>query len=126
MTAATGGSIACLGCRMTLARRHAGPAISYLHRQRRQLVGCRANLVELALGQRDQALVGEVALLAYRGVAGELRDELADARHRVGMRVLDVEIERARDRVLAVGDVLEGRLDPLDRAALQLVDVLVE
>ena len=32
------------------------------------------------------------------------------------MRVLDVEVERARDRILAVGDVLEGRLDAVDRA----------
>ena len=31
------------------------------------------------------------------------------------MRVLDIEIERASDRVLAVGDVLEGRRHALDR-----------
>jgi hypothetical protein len=42
------------------------------------------------------------------------------------MRVLDVEEQRARDRIGTVGDRVRVRLDPVDRHRLQRVLVLVE
>ena len=42
------------------------------------------------------------------------------------MCLFHVEEERARDRVLAIGDVFEGRLHTVDIGALDLVGVLVE
>src|SRR4051794_18882737 len=73
-----------------------------LHRYRRQLHRSGTHSGDLVLGQRDQPLVGEIAILADRGLAGELGDIFADAGDHADMRVLDVEEQRARDRVLAV------------------------
>ena len=126
MTATTGGSMRLPTLRRCRPGRSAGPAARCYIDSGVSWVAAARTVDDLVLRQRDQTLVGEVAVLAHRRVAGELGDELANARDDADMGVLDVEEQRARDRVLAVGDVLEGRRHALDRAALQLVDVLVE
>ena len=58
----------------------------------------------------------QVPLLAPGFLAGELGDVLLDPGDVAHVGLLDIEIERARDRVRAVGDALEGRLAALDGA----------
>jgi hypothetical protein len=76
--------------------------------------------------QRDQALVGQVAVRTPGAVAGELGDVLLDAGDGADVGLLDVEVQRARDRVVAAGDAVEGRGDAVDHGALDLVGVLIQ
>src|SRR5215510_13440333 len=80
----------------------------------------------LVIGERYQAAVGQIAELAHGTVAHELGDVLADAGDAPNVRLLDVEVERPRDGILAVGDRVEVRRDAVDVRALNLVRVLLE
>src|SRR5262245_3620542 len=93
---------------------------------RRQALRVSAGLLALGLRRRDQAAVREVALVADRLLADELRYVFADARNRFQVPVLHVAEQRTRHRVLGARDVLEGGLHATDGAALDLVHVLFE
>ena len=53
--------------------------------------------VALVVGERDQAALGQVAVRAEGLLGDVLGDELVEARDHAAMRVLDVDVERARD-----------------------------
>jgi hypothetical protein len=70
--------------------------------------------------------VGQVAVLTPSAVAGELGDVLLDTGDGADVGLLDVEVQRARDRVVAAGNAVEGRGDAVDHGALDLVGVLIQ
>ena len=64
-----------------------------------------AHLGQLGSRQRDQPLVRQVALVTHRTLADVLGHELAHAGDHVEVRLLHVDEQRARHRVLARRDV---------------------
>src|SRR5689334_13582924 len=85
-----------------------------------------ADLCDLGLRRRDQALVGQVALFADGLLAQVLGEEVGDAGDHVDVRLLHVDEEGTRGRVLARGHRLERRRHTVDHRALELVEVLLE
>ena len=100
--------------------------LSALELEKRELGCALPDLTPRLVGQRDQALVREVAFFTRSVVARELAQELRQTRHLPDVSLLQVEVEGAGDRVLTVGDVVEGRLRAVDDRALDLVLILVE
>src|SRR5690606_7456575 len=64
--------------------------------------------------------------LSPRSFAGELHEEIAQTGNYFGVRFLDVEKERPRDRVGSVGNRIEGRLHVINCSPSHLVRILVE
>src|SRR5690349_9945491 len=85
-----------------------------------------ADLLDLALGRRDQALLGEIAVFTQRLLAGVLGYEFVDAGDHADVRLLHVDEERTRSGILARGDGLEGRRNTVDHRTLELVEVFLE
>jgi hypothetical protein len=68
--------------------------------------------------QRDQAAALQVAAPARGRVRHELGDELLQARRHADLRLLHVDVERARQRILAAGDRRAVGFTPLIAAPL--------
>src|SRR4249919_2410057 len=77
--------------------------------------------------RRDHpALAAQVAVGPERTLLGEFRSISPDRRNGVGVRILDVDVERPRTRIFKAADRVIGRRHAVDRNALQLVGILLE
>src|SRR4051812_2942642 len=98
---------------------NAGSALELSELENLERLGVGADLLDLVLGRRDETLLGEVAVCAQRLLAGVLGDELVDAGNHAHVRLLHVDEERTRGRVLARRHALETRRDTVDHRALE-------
>ena len=81
-----------------------------------------------ALGgwQRDQAALGEVAVIAPSLRAGEVFDEAVDAGDEAGMIFFDIKEQGSGDGIFSGGDIFEAGHLVFDDGALELAAIIVE
>ena len=82
------------------------------HHERFKCFNIALVLLTFMIRHRDQTLVGEVAVGAPGLVTGKFGQIVLDARHDAHVGFFDVEVQRTRNRIGAVGNVVEVGCTP--------------
>src|SRR5690606_23125791 len=94
-------------------------------RQRLERFAALEHALALSIAERHEAELREIAEIAGGAFAHELAQIALDTRNHADVRLLHIEVQRPRDRIAAVRDAVERRLDAVDGDGPHPIAVLV-